>query len=63
MSDYTPNDIVDIIHVLGECRCNYQQAAELYRDCFPDRQHPNDRTIARFVLHQRQRSVRKRTSY
>jgi len=40
MPDYTPYDIVDIILMLGECRCNYQQAAELYY--FPDRQHPND---------------------
>jgi len=34
MSDYTLNDIVDIILVLGEYCCNYQQA-ELYRDRFP----------------------------
>jgi len=44
MPDYTLNDIVDIILVLGEYRCNYQQATELYRYCFPDRQ-PNDRII------------------
>jgi len=31
MPDYTLNNIVDII-LVGECRCNYQQAAELYRD-------------------------------
>jgi len=37
MPDYMPNNIVDIIHVLGEYRCNYQQAAELYRNRFPDR--------------------------
>jgi len=36
MLDYTPNDIVDIILVLEEYCCNYQQAAELYHDRFPD---------------------------
>jgi len=36
MPDYTPYDIADIILMLGECRCNYQRAAELYY--FPDRQ-------------------------
>jgi len=40
--------------------CNYQQAAEIYRDCFPDRQHSNDRTIARLVLCQQQRPIQKR---
>jgi len=54
-----PN-IVDIILVLGECHCNYQQAAELYHDRFSNRQHPNDRTIAQLVLHQRQCPVQKR---
>jgi len=43
MSDYMPNDTVDIL-ILGECHCNYQ-AAELYRDRFPDRQYSNNRTI------------------
>jgi len=53
-----PNDIVDIILMLGEYSCNYQEAIELYR--FPNRQYPNDRIIARLVLHQRQRLVQKR---
>jgi len=47
------NNIVDIILMLGEYRCNYQQAAELYRNYFLERQHSNDRTIARLVLRQR----------
>jgi len=50
-----PKDIVDIILMLGEY--NYQEAIELYR--FPNRQYSNDRTIARLVLHQRQRLVQK----
>ncbi|KYN29105.1 hypothetical protein ALC57_01468 [Trachymyrmex cornetzi] len=54
MPDYTPNEIVDIILVLGECRGNYVQAAELYRNRFPNVRHPNDRTIARLVERQRQ---------
>jgi len=39
--------------MLGECYCNYQQAAELYHDRFLDRQYPNDRTIAWLMLCQR----------
>lgn len=57
MPDCTPNEIVDIILVLGECRGNYVQAAELYRNRFPNVRHPNDRTIARLVERQRQRPV------
>lgn len=57
MPDYTSNEIVDIILALGECHGNYAQAARLYRNRFPDRRHPNDRTIARLVQHQRQQPV------
>ncbi|EZA50912.1 hypothetical protein X777_09855 [Ooceraea biroi] len=31
MPDYTRNEIVDILLVLGECRDNYRAAAQLYR--------------------------------
>jgi len=67
MPYYTPNDI---IFVFGECRCNYQQAIKLHRDCFPDRQmiepkwlNPNDWTIAQLVLHQRQGPVKKQQKH
>lgn len=60
MPDYTPNDIVDIILVLGECHNNYRQATVLYRNRFPQRQHPNDYTISKLVLRQQQRQRQKR---
>jgi len=60
IQDYMPNEIVDIILVLGECHCNYQQAAELYHDRFSGRQHSNDGTIARLVSRQRQCPIKKR---
>jgi len=52
MPDYAPNNIVNIILMLGKYRCNYHQVAELYHDDFLDKQHPNNRTIARLVLRQ-----------
>ncbi|KYN21999.1 hypothetical protein ALC57_05611 [Trachymyrmex cornetzi] len=60
MPDYTLNEIIDIVLVLGECYNNYRQAAVLYRNRFPHRQHPNHCTISRFILRQRQRQRQKR---
>jgi len=60
MPDYTSNEIVDIILVLGECHNNYRQAAVLYRNRFLHRRHPNHCMISRFVLRQRQRQRQKR---
>lgn len=45
MPDYSPNEIVDILLILGECRHNYRRAAVLYRRRFPRRQHPNHARI------------------
>jgi len=52
MPDYTLNEIVDIIMVLGECHNNYQQAAVLYRNRLPYRRHPNHCITSRLVLQQ-----------
>lgn len=62
MPDYIPSEIVDIILVLGECHNNYRQAAILYRNRYPQRQHPNHATIFRLVSCQRhrQRQMRQR---
>jgi len=56
MPDYTSNEIVDIIMVLGECHNNYRQATVLYRNnnWFPHRRHPNHYMISRLVLRRRQ---------
>lgn len=45
MADYTPNQIVDMIMVLGECNNNYRAATRRYAERFPDRRHPSDMTI------------------
>ena len=37
MPDYTPNEVADILIILGECQKNYRAAARLYRQRFPDR--------------------------
>lgn len=61
--DYSRNEIVDILLVLGEARCNYRAAAILYRLRYPDRRCPNDRQIQRIELRERtlaQRRVRRR---
>jgi len=54
MSDYTQNEIIDIIMILGECHGNYHAAARLYCVRFPDRhQRPADIMIARIERHER----------
>ncbi|XP_032684451.1 uncharacterized protein LOC116850355 isoform X2 [Odontomachus brunneus] len=49
MADYSPNEIVDIILVLGECHSNYNAASRLYAQRFPERRHPTDMTIRSLV--------------
>ena len=36
MADYPPNEIVDMILVLGESQNNYRSAAQLYAERYPD---------------------------
>lgn len=63
MPDYTANDIVDILLVLGECQRNYVQASILYAARFPERRHPNDTVIRNIELRGRQgKFARKRRS-
>lgn len=49
MADYQPNEIVDMIMVLGECNNNYRAAARLYAARFPDRRHPRHTAISRLT--------------
>ncbi|OXU20714.1 hypothetical protein TSAR_002883 [Trichomalopsis sarcophagae] len=49
MADYPPNEIVDMILVLGERQNNYRGAARLYAERYPDRRHPDDRAIRRLT--------------
>jgi len=45
MADYRPNEIVDMIMILGESRNNYAAAARLYAERYPNRKHPSNVTI------------------
>ena len=45
MADYTPNEIVDMILILGECHNNYDMASRLYPEHFRDRRHPTNSRI------------------
>jgi len=45
MADYPPNEIVDMILILGECRGVYVDAAALYAERYPNRRHPSNVTI------------------
>lgn len=45
MADYPPNEIVDMIMILGECHGVYVHAAALYAERYPNRRHPTYITI------------------
>src|SRR5580765_6633237 len=45
MAHYSPNEIVDMIMILGECQGVYVAAAALYAERFPNRRHPSNVTI------------------
>jgi len=40
MVDYLPNEIVDMIRILGEAGSNYSAAERLYAERYPNRCHP-----------------------
>jgi len=41
MGDYSPQERVDMLLILDECRINYRQSAALYQTRYPNRCHPN----------------------
>ena len=49
MADYPPNEVVDMILVLGASQNNYRGAARLYAERYPDRRHLDDRAIRRLT--------------
>lgn len=49
MSDYLPNDIVDMIMVYGAVDGNARAAARQYREMYPNRRHPDHKAILRLV--------------
>jgi len=47
MGDYPPNEIVDMIRIVGETGNNYS-AARLYSVRFPDRRHLKRKVMKKF---------------
>lgn len=45
MADYSPDEIIDMIMILGECNGVYVNAVARYAECFPNRRHPRNITI------------------
>ena len=50
MADYSPAEIDDMLIIFGECHGNYRAAVRRYAERYPDRGHPNDRTIQSLKL-------------
>ena len=60
MGDYSPNEIVDILLVLGECHRFYKRAAVLYRRRYPMRlHHPNASAIRKIESRIRRGNIRR----
>ncbi|KAK9731448.1 Helix-turn-helix domain (DUF4817) [Popillia japonica] len=47
---YDPNEYVDMLSIYGECRKNSREAANLYRERFPERSHPAHTTFNKLEL-------------
>ncbi|KMQ87154.1 transposable element tc3 transposase [Lasius niger] len=64
MSDYPPQERIDMLLILGDCRINYRQAAALYQVRYPNRRHPNAAVIRDIYLRAQQGNlVRRRQSH
>ena len=59
MAAYPPNEIVDMIRILGEARNNYSAAERLYAERFPDRRHPDRKVIKRLCYRAEQGFLRR----
>ncbi|KAK9709777.1 Helix-turn-helix domain (DUF4817) [Popillia japonica] len=47
---YDPNEYVDMLLIYGECRKNFREVANLYRERFPERRHPAHTTFNKLEL-------------
>ncbi|KMQ84515.1 hypothetical protein RF55_17618 [Lasius niger] len=45
MADYNPEEIVDMIKIVGLCNDNMKAAERMYAGRYPDRRHPTRRTM------------------
>ncbi|EZA50195.1 hypothetical protein X777_11334 [Ooceraea biroi] len=53
MSNYLPNEVVDILLILGECHRNDRRAARVYAQQYPNRRHPADHQIRNIEIRSR----------
>jgi len=64
MDDYLPQERVDMMLILGECRNNYRQAAALYQVQYPNRRHLNAAVIrGNYLRAQQSNLVRRRQNH
>jgi len=61
IGNYPPNEIIDMIRIVGETGNNYSAAARLYSVRFPDRRHPNRKVMKRLSDRTEHRGTLKRT--
>lgn len=59
MADYLPNEIVDIIRILGEARSNYSAAERLCAERYPNRHHPCRKTRRKLTERAQQGSLKR----
>jgi len=57
MSNYPPNEVVDILLILNECHRNYRRAARIYIQQYLNRWHPADRQICNIEIRILQESI------
>lgn len=57
MSNYPPNEVVDILLILGECHRNYRRAARVYAQRYPDRRHPAHQQIRNIEIRSRRNPI------
>lgn len=49
MADYSPSEIIDMISIYGVADNNAREAARQYQDRYPDRRHPDHKTILQLL--------------
>jgi len=59
MADYLPNEIADMIHILGEAGSNYSAAERLYDERYPNRRYPCRETIRKLTERAHQGSLKR----
>ena len=57
MADYTFNEIVDMILIVGKCRNNYDAASRPHAERFPDKRHPANSGIQNLTQEARSGSL------